>query len=67
MANRTEINRSQRIRRAHLNRIDYHNVNPAAKRIIDAQRSHSIQGTASAILNRIVCEWAKVKGFKVED
>ena len=49
----------QRERRKKTVRIDYANVDPRAKAIIDALRNDSIHGTASAILNRIVLEWAR--------
>jgi hypothetical protein len=54
------INGLQRIRRSKLNRIDYADVSPEAKQIIDSLRDGGIDGTASAILNRIVVEWEKI-------
>jgi hypothetical protein len=56
---RTRINQLQRERRKRFTRIDYIDVSPEAKRVIDSQRNNSIQGTASAILNRIIVEWAE--------
>ncbi len=42
------------------------NVSPEAKTIIDSQRNRGIDGTASAIINRIVLEWAGEKGLAYE-
>ena len=58
---RKNINWLQRKRRSRLIRIDYMDVSPAANQIIDSLRDGSMKGTASAILNRIVVEWAKQK------
>ena len=57
--NKLHLARLQRERRKKTIRIDYANVDPRAKAIIDALRNDSIHGTASAILNRIVLEWAR--------
>ncbi len=56
---RGRINQLQRARRKRFTRIDYIDVSPEAKKVIDSLRSRSVQGTASAILNRIVIEWAE--------
>ena len=56
---RHRANLRQCERRAKLARIDYANVSAEANQIIDSQRNGGIDGTASAILNRIVVEWAK--------
>ncbi len=64
MENRAHTNRLQQKRRAKLTRIDYMNVSPEAKQVIDSLRNGSIDGTASAILNRIVVEWAKSNDYQ---
>lgn len=66
MTDRARINHCQRMRRARLNRIDYADVSIEAMKIIDAQRCNNTSGTASAILNRIVTEWADQMGFKAD-
>ena len=58
---RSRINQLQRERRKRFTRIDYIDVSPEASEIIDSLRDHSLKGTVSAILNRIVVEWARVK------
>jgi hypothetical protein len=63
---RKHLNRLQSRRRSKLIRIDYMNVSPEAKTIIDSQRNRGIDGTASAIINRIVLEWAGEKGLAYE-
>ncbi len=59
---RNHLNWLQRKRRAKLTRIDYADVSPEAVQIINSLRNRGIDGTASAILNRIVVEWAERKG-----
>jgi hypothetical protein len=56
---RTRINQLQRERRKRFTRIDYIDVSPEASEIIDSLRDRSFKGTVSAILNRIVVEWAE--------
>ena len=56
---RTRINQLQRERRKRFTRIDYIDVSPEARKVIDSLRDHSTKGTVSAILNRIVVEWAE--------
>ena len=56
---RTRINALQRERRKRFTRIDYIDVSPEACAIIDSLRDGSVKGTVSAILNRIVVEWAE--------
>jgi hypothetical protein len=56
---RTRINQLQRERRNRFTRIDYIDVSPEASEIIDSLRDRSFKGTVSAILNRIVVEWAE--------
>ena len=58
-SDRTRINQLQRERRKRFTRIDYIDVSPEARKVIDSLRDHSIKGTVSAILNRIVVEWAE--------
>ncbi len=60
---RNHLNRMQRERRANLIRIDYADVSPEADAVIDSQRNGGIDGTASAILNRIITEWAECNGI----
>lgn len=55
--NRPYLNRLQCERRSMLNRIDYADVSSEAKKIIDSMRTRGVDGTASAILNRVVVEW----------
>ncbi len=57
--NRPRINQLQRQRRRRFTRIDYIDVSPEARQIIDSLRDNSVSGTVSAILNRIVTEWAE--------
>ena len=57
--NRTRINQLQRERRKRFTRIDYIYVSPEASEIINSLRDGGIKGTVSAILNRIVVEWAE--------
>ena len=57
-ADRTRINQLQRERRKRFTRIDYIDVSPEARKVIDSLRDRSTEGTVSAILNRIVVEWA---------
>jgi hypothetical protein len=58
-SDRTRINQLQRERRKRFTRIDYIDVSPEARKVIDSLRDHSTKGTVSAILNRIVVEWAE--------
>jgi hypothetical protein len=58
-SDRTRINQLQRERRKRFTRIDYIDVSPEASAIINSLRDHSFKGTVSAILNRIVVEWAE--------
>jgi len=55
---RERILTTQRARRGRLHRIDYANVAPEAAAIIDSLRAPHVGGDVSAILNRIVVEWA---------
>jgi hypothetical protein len=59
LENRPRINQLQRQRRKRFARIDYIDVSPEARKVIDSLRDHSTKGTVSAILNRIVVEWAE--------
>ena len=56
---RSRINQLQRERRKRFTRIDYIEVSPEAKQVIDSLRTKCVRGTSSAILNRIVVEWAE--------
>jgi hypothetical protein len=56
---RIRTNQRQRERRKRFTRIDYIDVSPEARKVIDSLRDHSTKGTVSAILNRIVVEWAE--------
>lgn len=56
--NRNRINQLQRERRKRFTRIDYIDVSPEARKVIDSLRDRSTKGTVSAILNRIIVEWA---------
>lgn len=63
--NRPYLNRLQRERRSKLHRIDYADVSSEAKKIIDFLRNRGMDGTASAILNRIVVEWYEAQEDQV--
>ena len=67
MTPRDRLNELQRARRARLNRLDYAAVSPEAKSIIDSLREEGSDGAASAILNRIVTEWAELTDFRSND
>ena len=56
---RTRINQLQRERRKRFTRIDYIDVSPEARKVIDSLGCNSTKGTVSAILNRIIVEWAE--------
>lgn len=56
------IREGQRSRRARMRRIDYQDVSDEASAIIDAERRPGIGGDVSGVLNRIVCEWAALRG-----
>ena len=56
---RTRINQLLRERRKRFTRFDYIDVSPEARKVIDSLRDRSAEGTVSAILNRIVIEWAE--------
>ncbi len=56
------IREGQRSRRARMRRIDYQDVSEVASAIIDAERRPGIGGDVSGVLNRIVCEWAALRG-----
>ena len=60
--NKEHTNRLQQIRRSKFTRIDYADVSSEAVQIINSLRDRGIDGTASAILNRIVVEWAERNG-----
>jgi hypothetical protein len=60
--NRPRINQLQRQRRRRFTRIDYIDVSPEAREVIDSLLNGGINGTVSAILNRIVVEWSKKNG-----
>ncbi len=66
MTDRNRINQTQRQRRAAQTRIDYTNVSNEARQIIDSLRDGSINGTAGAILNRIVIEWGMRNGYQTQ-
>ena len=52
----------QRERRKRLKRVDFY-ADPETVAIIDSLRMPRVDGTASAILNRIVKEWAEASGI----
>jgi hypothetical protein len=60
--NRPRINQLQRQRRRRFTRIDYIDVSPEAREVIHSLLNGGINGTVSAILNRIVVEWSKKNG-----
>jgi hypothetical protein len=60
--NRPRINQLQRQRRRRFTRIDYIDVSTEAREVIDSLLNGGINGTVSAILNRIVVEWSKKNG-----
>jgi len=62
--NKPYLARLQRERRAKKIRIDYQDVDPEAKAVIDSQRFNAVGGDASSILNRIVLEWAETNDLK---
>ena len=59
---RARANETQRERRKRLKRVDFY-ADPETVEIIDSLRSPRVDGTASAILNRIVMEWAEASGI----
>ena len=61
---RKHINWLQRKRRSLLTRIDYADVSPEAKRIIDSLRFNAVGGDTSGILNKIIVEWAETNGVQ---
>ena len=52
----------QRERRKRLRRVDFY-ASPETIAVIDQLRTPRVDGTASAILNRIVTEWAATSGI----
>src|SRR5215469_11424364 len=61
---RERVLSTQRARGARLHRIDYANVAPEAAAIIDSLYAPHVGGDVSAILSRIVIEWAARKWNK---
>jgi|GEM_PF-1203728 len=49
---------SQRKRRKRLIRIDFYDVDPEVKAVLDSLRYDAVGGDYSSIINRIVREWA---------
>ena len=59
---RARANETQRERRKRRRRIDFY-ASPETVAVVEGLRSLRIDGTASAILNRIVAEWAAASGI----
>ena len=59
---RARANETQRERRKRLKRVDFY-ADPETVAIIDSLRAPRVDGTASAILNRVVKEWAEASGI----